>query len=733
VNFNTNYEGAPPTEQVDREDRLAKIYAHFVKQRDEWVQHRQSSGIENKWAKWEKLYDGSHEEEQEANAFINVLKHGPSKRTGHDSNRSTVVVNIVRPKVDQQVARLCEVLLPTDDKNWGIKPTPKPDLAEIAQDQKSNIVDIHTGEPQAAVAQQIIDAAKKSAEGMILAIDDALTECNYNGECREVITSGVKLGTGVIKGPFPQIKRNRTWNISPTGSELQITESVVPVSQWRSVWNIYPDKSCGNDIHRGLGVYEKSMVNRKELRDLIGVPGYFEDAIRKVLAQDPCRVSAAPDTRGLARTPSRDGMYEMWEYNGEIDEDQIYELTADQETPLRTKTGMLVIVNDVIIGALESSNTDKPIPYDFWCFREKEDSPWGDGQPEELEHQQRVVKSAWRQLMDNAAAAAGFHIVIKKGLIVPAGARQGDYTLTSRMVWEANEEVDDVRNAFTVNTIDMRAQELLLIIDAAMKFADQEASSPQLLGGEKGTAPETVGGMQILQSNAQGPLRFRVKRFDDKITKPQIGAHYDWQMEYNPDPSIKGDFEVDARGSTYLLERDIQAQSMINALAITQDPRFMPHFDDRRLLEDLLRALRFPDGSLKPAEQAQADIEAAAQQGAPQDPRIVSAQMALEGKQLDIQDRKEQRAADMELADKELQVKRESIAYNIERERAEGEQGLIQAQLDRELTIAKMETDGLESAEERMSRERLKAMELDSKHSLFNAEAALAVRTGSGI
>ena len=711
------------------EEELNVIYQTFTSMRDEWIEHRARSGIETLWRKWERLYDGTYEEDIDANPFVEALKTGPAPRR-REANRSRVVINIVRPKVDQSIARHCEILLPTDDKNWGIRPTPSPELAEIADDKGAPHVDAQTGQPQHQVASELIELAKKSCEGMQREIDDALSECNYNGQSREVIQAGVKLGTGIMKGPFPVNRTSKKWTMKDGAAILEIRNDIRPASAAVSCWNIFPDKQCGNDIHRGRGIYERAMVNRKEIRALIGVPGYDEVAIRRVLKQEPMKVKVS-EGKKVQKTAAEDGMYEMWTYHGEIEPDDALKLTQSQEEPLDVEAGMIVIINDIIIGALESIAPGYSIPYDFWQYREQEDSPWGIGLPEEQEHQQRVATSAWRQLMDNAAAAAGYHIVVKKGLVNPVGQRQGDYSLSSRMVWEASEDVDDVRTAFSVTTIDMRAQELLAIVDAAMKFSDQESSMPQLLGGEKGTAPETVGGMQILQANAQGPLRFRVKRYDDSITKGQIGRHYDWQMEYSEKNEIKGDFQVDARGATVLLERDVQAQSLLNVVAITADPRFAPHFEDRKLLEQILRAARIDPGDVtRPVEEVENE-QANAQQ--PPDPRIVAAQLTLQGKQLDVQDRKEQRQADLQMQGAELAVKREGLAYNVERERAEGQQNMIDAQLEREIALTKLQHDGQLQDAKMATEERLKLLELDNKNALFNAEAALRVRTGEGI
>ena len=60
---------------------------------------------------------------------------------GPDTNRSTVFLQITRQRTNAGEARLADMLFPTDDKNWGIKPTPVPFLKELVKDGTDPHVD----------------------------------------------------------------------------------------------------------------------------------------------------------------------------------------------------------------------------------------------------------------------------------------------------------------------------------------------------------------------------------------------------------------------------------------------------------------------------------------------------------------------------------------------------------------------------------------------------------------
>lgn len=708
----------------------------FVKQRDDWVKYRATSGVENRWKTAQALYFGDDAEKVDS-AMVDALKNGPSARNkGAQANRSRVVINIVRPKVDQAVARMCEILLPVDDRNWGIKPTPVPENIAGMQGSQAPTVNpdgTPTGRTADQEAQIVMDAAKKAAEGMQKEIEDVLNECSYNGEQRKGIEDGVRLGTMCMIGPFPKNSAKRKWVMGSGGKmQLSIGKDAQSASMRADPWDIWTDPACGNDHQRGQGFYHRRYVTRKELRQLDGVPGYDSSAIAEVLRSKPTRLKVAEGR--VMRQNCEEDSYEMWVYYGQVEPDEMQLLSTGMEgDPLEdVQDGVIMMVGDKVIGAIESWIPDGSLPLDIWCWRKADDSPFGYGLPDEMVHQQRVVNAAWRQVMDDAKFSLGGQLIINKKMIKP---QDSSYEMYPGKPWLAGDDVDDVRKAMAMIEFQNHAEPLLKIATAAMQFADQETSMPQLMGGEKGAAaPETLGGMVMLYNNANTVLRLRVKLYDDAMTRPHISRHFDYQMANNPKQDIKGDMEVDARGSTALLQKDIQNQNTLNLAAITSNPRYAGLVDPKKELQVIVKAMQIDptDIMLTDAEIEQAQ-QAAAQDPQPEDPRVASAKIAAETKQAEIADKKEQRQVDAQIAAEGNQIKREQIAYTAERERAEGEQGMAKLQTDRELAIAQMSQDGQDSALERESRERLQAIKLDQDAQLFNAEAALKVQQGSGI
>jgi hypothetical protein len=192
-------------------------------------------------------------------------------------------------------------------------------------------------------------------------------------------------------------------------------------------------------------------------------------------------------------------------------------------------------------------------------------------------------------MMDNGGISAGFQMVMKQGLIHGA---DGNDNVTPRKVWLVGEDadVDDVRKAMTFFEIPSRQAELMEIMQMGMKLMEDSTGLPMLLQGQMGTAPDTVGGMNMLNNNASAVLRRLARTFDDCITEPHIRRYYAWLLQYGKDEE-KGDFVIDARGSSALVERDLQAQEMVQMAAIVTNPVF--GLDPKKWAQEFLKSRKF--------------------------------------------------------------------------------------------------------------------------------------------
>ena len=574
-----------------------------------------------------------------------------------------------------------------------------------------------------AVARAIMADARQKAKAMQTTIDDQLIESDYNAELRAVIHDAAKWGTGILKGPVVMNRSRKAWKKLETGEQAMVfIEEKAPVSFRVDPRNVYPDPGCGSNIQNGKGIYERDELTAKRVRELAKQKGYMEDQLRKVLEEGPKRSRALQEIRDEELTDIAEDLFEKWEYTGEVDYDDLAAAGVElgEKDQLRTVSATVVMINDTVVRAFINPLEDGSLPFDAFIWEKAGNTVWGYGVPYLMRAQQRVLNAAWRQMMDNAGVTSGPQIVVKPGVIQPADKQ---WQLSARKIWYATDDVDDVRKAFTSFEFNSHQGELASIIEMAMQLADAETGVPTLMQGEQGTAPDTVGGMQMLMTSANVVLKRLVKQFDDLVTKPHIHRYYDWNMLYNDDETIKGDFSVDARGSSTLVVRDIQNQAFLQLLAAGANPLYGKYLDPKKLFERALQAQHVdPAEVFKSDEEIEEILEAerqAAQQGQTEDPRIAAAKIRA---QTDVQRVQAQNEGDMMELQTRLQIAQEGI-----RARREERQQMIELEM---LKLANAQNLSLEQIKARLGETAIKER---SKQNLFAAERRLKMQTGSGI
>ena len=265
-------------------------------------------------------------------------------------------------------------------------------------------------------------------------------------------------------------------------------------------------------------------------------------------------------------------LFHHWIYTGELRREDLEAAGVEvPEDELEVVSGCVEMIDNTVVRAYLNPHERGELPYDFYPWEKVQGCVRGYGMPYLMRAEQSVTNAAWRQMMDNSGITAGPQIIVNKRLVKPA---DGQWTLRPFKFWDLVDDSADPRQAFTAVEFNSHQVELAGIIELAQKLGDQGSGQPMLMTGEQGSAPDTVGGMQLLMNNANVVLRRLVKQFDDYVTKKHVRRYYDYNMAYNEKDDIKGDYQVDARGSSALLVRDIQNQAYTQLLAAAANVDF---------------------------------------------------------------------------------------------------------------------------------------------------------------
>uniref|UniRef100_UPI0017FBD4A9 hypothetical protein n=1 Tax=Methylibium sp. TaxID=2067992 RepID=UPI0017FBD4A9 len=327
----------------------------------------------------------------------------------------------------------------------------------------------------------------------------------------------------------------------------------------------------------------------------------------------------------------------------------------------------------------------------------------------QMRSSQMMANSAVRMIYDNSGLAVGGQLVYAPEAITPA---DGSPRMTPRKVWYLTDSSKDVNTVMKLFETKLHLEWLLPLFQLAIRLADEESSLPLIAQGDQAAhITKTKGGMSMLMDAAGVMLRRSVKAVDDGITVPFITGCYNWNMEFNPDEELKGDFNIQARGSSALMEREQQLQSFMQFMQFLQsNPLFAQATKWDQVLEEGVRLLRVNRSLLEAPEKIEQMIEEMRKNPPepPKDPRVVVAEMKDATDKLSIKN-------DAELGSARLKL--EEAMHD----------------KDFQLAMQKLATDANISMEQLTNSLGIKRMDIDNDNQRFNAEMAAKSVYGTGI
>jgi hypothetical protein len=546
-------------------------------------------------------------------------------------------------------------------------------------------------DPIQLAIDELHERSKLSAEGAQKQIEDWHIECQWHAEVRKMLEDCSRLGTGILKGPFP-VKRTDRVSRSDGGMMMTVQEErIAPASKCISPWKFFPDPACGESIHEGAYVWEADTITTRGLKDLIGLPGYIESQIEKVLEEGPSGKHRSETFNPGSVRAKEDDRFEIWYYYGFADREDLEAAGVEVPEHMTLVPAIVTMVNDCVIRAALNPLDTGDFPYDVMVWQRKTGVPWGTGVAMQINTPQRMLNAATRNMLDNAGFSAGPQLIMRRDAISPA---DGTWQLTPRKIWFVNDgaDVNAVNQAFMAVNIPTLQGELMNIIQFALKMAEDVTGLPMLMQGQQGQAPDTVGGMQMMLNNASVVLRRIARLFDDRVTEPHIRRYYQWLMDYGEDDSIKGDFQIDARGSTFLVERDIANQAVMQMGQLVMNPAF--GIDPEKWIHEAMKAQRLDPKRFLMDEEKKAAMAA---QQPPPPPQIMAAQIRaqtdMQKAQMQAQAQAIEFQAEQQLEMQKLQAQQQIEMQKLQAQAQSDQMDFQVAQMREEVGLQKIQAD----------------------------------------
>lgn len=661
-----------------------------------------------------------------------------------DTGKSKVFVGYTRAKTDAWSAQMTDMLFPSDDKNYGISPTPVPQIAHLAKQPDSQ-------DPmqmqQINMAKELMQQAKERSEAMEKLIDDQLAECDYASEARLALHYAAVLGTGILRGPVVDTIDERIWSDDGMGNwSAQTKSKIVPKVRLVLPWDFVPDMTAPT-LKDCQFVFERSYLTKKQLQNLLNNPYYLADTVQALIESEASEThTSSSDMDGYLDTlrtlsglekASNDKRYEVWTYHGGIpvsvleqanqslEEGYALELTEEQKSEKAEIDGVIVMTGNGKILSVNLNPLDTAeFPYSVYTCEPDVACVFGFGIPYLCRDAQEILNTAWRGMIDNGVLTIGSQIVVNSSVLSPVDK---SWEIKPNKLWRTNDRASanasfEAQRAFGVFNFESRQQELANIIQLAKSFMDEESGLPMIAQGEQGQVTPTLGGMSMLMNAANAVRRRQVKEWDDQVTKPLIRRFYEYNMAMDDDPNIKGDMQVVARGTSALLVKETQTAQIIDIFQkFGNHPQLSYAFDwydgAKTLMQSMSMGAKTMLLSREDYEQKLQQIEQA-NATQPQDPEILKSQMQMQLAQqkqqheMQLEQMKLQHAMQIEqmkvaIKEKELEVKMMEIEMHRHQEQE-------RISLDERINSVKVSSD--------MQRETSKQM-LDMKK--FQAEIAL--------
>ncbi len=650
-------------EQLIKIERLNAFGQKLADKRKIAIDARRNSGVEETWREDEEFREGIDDANRDKTNSV-ALKNRYENANGHgqggSSNKhrgSTVFLNITAPYVANAVASLSDMLMPTDDQPFRVEPTPVPFLKD---DTKSDAQVVGQDGQQYSVAdmaKQLIDEAKTKAAKAQLQIEDYLTESNFNAEVRKVVDDVVAVGVGILKGPFPVKRKARKVTHENDMTKMVIVEETRPASKRISYWNFYPDPACGDNIHNGSFTWEKDKITARQLIALKGMIAsdgsayYIDYQIDKIIKEGPLKKHELADTK-----PSLADKFDIWYFYGTATKEDLDAADCECECETIAVDTLVIMVNDRVIKASLHTLDSGEFPYDVMTYQTLSDFWVGKGLARQIREPQRIINAAVRNLLDNAGIGGSPILVLANGVESDDGeAIEFKRGLVLRIQPDAT--VQDARQAVQPIIIPIIANDLIAILQLAQKMAEDVTGMPMILQGQQGSAPETVGGMQMLEANSSATRRNIAKLFDDKMIVPHITRYYEWLMIHGDDDEAKGDYQISARGSTVLFERDAARQALMQMGPMLGNPAF--GLSPRKYLAEVCKASRVDKDSISYTDEELKQQQENAK--SPQDPAMAIAKLKgdydMQHEQLRQQGADKDTAAKLKMNEQEMTFK----------------------------------------------------------------------------
>lgn len=497
-----------------------------------------------------------------------------------------VQMNITHPIVMGFKAMIAEILDPIMSQPFTLEPSPivelPPDVAQRLRDavrerlpqlvqmaggdqsKLMNIIDEFTS----ATRQYEFEAAQRAAERMTTSVRDKLLDADFEKEFNDWLYNFVVYPLAIIKGPFYVIDSKRKWGTFG----LTFVDDMVMKVKNISPFDFFPAPKA-KDPHTCPYVIERTRVHAGQLIDMAsGDDGYDEEAIdlaleeydRYIIPYNVGNSESAPDSDpdiSDSDASKDDGYYDLLGFYGRIRGKALAMYGVEVEDERRFYEAEVWVLGGYVIKAILNSNDKGRRPFEVKAFSSTTGEMWGKSPVEIIRDSQRQCTVSGRALARNMEYASAPIGEVTARNVLGDDDPQEIYPMMMRAV----SATTGGQNVYRFYSVPSLAGELMGVYDKFYRVGFDLLGIPPLAFGDAtgaATLGRTSGGVAMVMNQASKAVKQTMASVERDITKPLIQKFVDEEMIFNPDPSIRGDVEVQVNGVRSLAEKEAKEGSL---------------------------------------------------------------------------------------------------------------------------------------------------------------------------
>ena len=429
--------------------------------------------------------------------------------------------------------------------------------------------------------------AMVAAKKMQKKIHDQLDESGASKSLRSSSFEMALFGTGVMKGPFAEDKEYPNWNDEGDYDPLFKT---IPKVSHVSVWNFYPDPDA-NNMDEAQYVIERHKMSRSQLRNLKKRPYFRSQVIDEAISygENYTKKYWEDDLADYAPEHGVD-RFEVLEYWGMVDVEMLQE--QDIEIPKELQDfdelqANVWVCNNKLIRMVLNPFKPSKIPYVAAPYELNPYSFFGIGIAENLDDTQTLMNGFMRMAVDNAVLSGNLLIEVDETNLVPGQ----DLTVYPGKVFRRQGGAPG--QAIFGTKYPNVSSENMMMFDKARQLADESSGFPSFAHGQTGVTGvgRTASGISMLMGAAAGSIKTVIKNVDDYLLRPLGEGLFRFNMQFDFDPSIKGDLEVKARGTESLMANEVRSQRLMQFLQISSNPALAPFAKFQYVIREIAKSM----------------------------------------------------------------------------------------------------------------------------------------------